>query len=163
MSKLKIIILLVVAAILLMGAESCCPKEIDQHLAALQNTTATDIKNSFIILNTNSNENTNTAFQKACLISIKTEQLHQGEELPHRYNLSVVAVDCETNNNVSREYKYNWLIDCGYFWDDAKLGQVVQDKPMVIEWRYDTDQECVNAQVTITLSDGSNSLTRKVF
>lgn len=70
-------------------------------------------------------------------------QLHETyEDLPHKYNLTLIVTGIE-NINIS------WAIDCGYF--------VGGNKGSSVEWHYDTAGECVNAKVEVNATNATGA------
>lgn len=139
-------ILFILVIILLTGAESCCPKDTDRLInEALINEN----------LNRNTNTNTNTSTNQAPTVSdITYRQLHlRYEDLPHKYELTAVASD-----NDSETLLYQWQADCGYF----PTGNQTENPA---DWWYDTAGECLNATITVHVSDGidETAFSKKIF
>ncbi|RLI58747.1 MAG: hypothetical protein DRO67_10425 [Candidatus Asgardarchaeum californiense] len=93
--------------------------------------------------------------QEPVIEDITYTQLHEFyDETPHRYMLTAYASDPDSNTPLS----YEWSVDCGYFVDDAINASV--------EWNYEVPGECVNATVTVTVTDSlgaSTSFSKKIF
>ena len=96
-----------------------------------------------------------TPNQKPVITAINITQLHKNyEDIPHKYQLSVVAYDSDNNLPLS----YSWSIDCGFIFNSKTLNPV--------EWHYNIPGECINAKATVTIIDSLgaiNSLTKPLF
>jgi len=102
------------------------------------------------------NINTITELETPTVTDIRIKQLHQGDELPHRYQLT--AEGSYKQKPLTTNLWYNWQIDCGYYYKNKNLGQLVENGEMTIEWRYDTDQECVEATAGVYAADPEGSV-----
>lgn len=169
-TKLIILALLVLGMISIVGCESCCEDDLPSGPTPRGPSLNT---NTAVNLNTNpdsADEITGErefALTKPEIEGITLVQLHTGNELPHRYDLT--ANGSFYPGRLTDELNYFWSIDCGYFYVNNKnVGQSTGEGGMTIEWRYDRDLECIDAKATVYASDpegfeDGEPFTKKLF
>jgi len=93
---------------------------------------------------------------------VDVDQLHEDEENLSRYLLDAEASDPDDNTPLT----FEWIIDCGYFYDSANIGQSFNGSDE-IEWQFNsTADDCDNAEFELTVTnsmDASVTLERDVF
>lgn len=73
-----------------------------------------------------------------------------GGEFPQRYQFTVSASDPEED-----ELTFYWFITCGYFFVNGEsAGRSYQTSEHIVEWRYDSQDQCSQATLTVRAEDG---------